>query len=82
MSRINSVKNDTNDVAIAIMDGRTVIGLFIIENKGGEADVKRYDVTFTGKDSKAWIRDLSGNDLPWPRATLLRCPRAPACSSR
>ena len=63
MSRINSVKNDTNDVAIAIMDGRTVIGLFIIENKGGEADVKEYDVTFTGKDSKAWIRDLSGNDL-------------------
>lgn len=44
MSRINSVKNDTNDVAIAIMDGRTVIGLFIIENKGGEADVKEYDV--------------------------------------
>ena len=36
MSRINSVKNDTNDVAIAIMDGNTVIGLFIIENKGGE----------------------------------------------
>ena len=36
MSRINSVKNDTNDVAIAIMDGRTVIGLFIIEVKGGE----------------------------------------------
>ncbi|MGI5934755.1 MAG: S-layer homology domain-containing protein [Lawsonibacter sp.] len=63
LSRINSVKNDTNDVAIAIMDGRTVIGLFIIEVKGGEADVKEYNVTFTGKDGMAWIRDLSGNDL-------------------
>ena len=36
LSRINSVKNDSNDVAIAVMDGKTVIGLFIIENKGGE----------------------------------------------
>ena len=36
LSRINSVKNDSNDVAVAIMDGNTVIGLFIIEVKGGE----------------------------------------------
>ena len=36
LSRINSVKNDSNDVAVAIMDGNTVIGLFIIEVEGGE----------------------------------------------
>ena len=36
ISRINSVKNDTNDKVVAIMDGRVVIGLFIIEVKGGE----------------------------------------------
>jgi len=38
LSRINSVKNDSNDVAVAIMDGNTVIGLFIIEVKGGEGE--------------------------------------------
>ena len=30
------MKNDTNDKVVAIMDGRVVIGLFIIEVKGGE----------------------------------------------
>ncbi|MFB2020919.1 S-layer homology domain-containing protein [Pseudoflavonifractor sp. P01025] len=38
LSRINSVKNDSNDVAVAVMDGNTVIGLFIIEVKGGEGE--------------------------------------------
>ena len=43
ISRINSVKNDTNDKVVAIMDGRVVIGLFIIEVKGGEEEVKLTD---------------------------------------
>ena len=35
-SRINSVKDDTNDVVVAIMEGKVVVGLFIIEVEGGE----------------------------------------------
>ena len=63
MSRINSVKNDTNDVAIAIMDGNTVIGLFIIENKGGEADVKEYTVNFTGFSGNTYIQDVNDQNI-------------------
>ena len=59
ISRINSVKNDTNDKVVAIMDGRVVIGLFIIEVKGGEEDVTTYDVTFTNYSGNTNINDAN-----------------------
>jgi hypothetical protein len=39
MSRISSVKNDSDDVVLAIMDDTVVVGLFIIEDKAASAVV-------------------------------------------
>ena len=63
IDRINSVKNDTNDKVVAIMDGRVVIGLFIIEVNGGEEDVTTYDVTFTNYSGNTYINDANDKTI-------------------
>ena len=47
VSRTSAIKNDTNDIVLAVMDDSVVTGIFIIEKDGGDVSGE-YTVSFTG----------------------------------
>ena len=75
------VKNDTNDKVVAIMDGRVVIGLFIIEVNGGEEDVTTYDVTFTNYSGNTYNALSQSRPSTWILRTVSALRRARTSSS-